>query len=292
MKVLVYGGTGSQAGPVVTHLLAQGHTPHVVTRSEEKAAQLAAVGAAPVLADLADFDRLCAASAETDAVAFLLPVFLDNPDDGQTFGKHAIDAASRTGSKMFVWNASGEIPDEGPDTKLAILEHLRASGLPYLVLEPTTYLENLLGPWTAPSIRQDNVLTYPVLADCRVGWLASDDMGKLVVAALERPELTGRRYPVSGVETPTGPELAAIFSDACGRDIRYRTLAPEEMGAIIDEAFGAGAGDKVAEMYRQEQQDPDPPPKYHDMAPVLKALPVTMSNISDWVKAHKEAFEP
>ena len=292
MKVLVYGGTGSQAGPVVTHLLAQGHTPHVVTRSQQKAAQLEAAGAVPVLADLADFDRLCAASSETDAVAFLLPVFLDSPDNGVTFGRHAIDAAVQAGSQMFVWNASGEIPDQGPDTKLAILEHLQASGLPWLVLEPTTYLENLLGPWTAPSVRAHDVLTYPVLDDCRVGWLASDDMGKLVVAALERPQLTGRRYRVSGVETPTGPELAAIFSDACGRDIRYRTLSPEEMGAVIDESFGAGAGDKVAEMYRQEQQDPDLPPKFHDMKPVLKALPVTMTSISDWVKAHQKEFAP
>ncbi len=192
---------------------------------------------------------------------------------------------------MFVWNASGEIPDEGPDTKLTILEYLQASDLPWVVLEPTTYLENLLGPWTAPSVRDQDVLTYPVLEDCRVGWLASDDMGKLVVAALERPELSGRRFPVSGVEKPTGPELAAIFSEVCGREISYRTLAPEEMGAIIDEAFGAGAGDNVAEMYRQEQQDPDPPPKYHDMQPVLQVLPVTMTQISDWVKTHKKAFE-
>ena len=46
----------------------------------------------------------------------------------------------------------------------------------------------------------------------------------------------------------------------------------------------------VAEMYRQEQNDPDPPRKFHDMTTVLDALPVTMSTISEWVNTHKEAF--
>lgn len=290
--MLAYGGTGSQAGPTVTHLLKRGHTPHVVTRSHDKAAKLQEAGAVPVITDLADFDRLCAASNEVDAVAFLLPAFLENPDDGIRFGRHAIDAASQAGVELFVWNTSGEVSDDdsASNPKLAILRHLQASQLPYVLLEPTTYMENWLGPWTAPSVRENNLLTYPVLADRKMGWIASDDIGALVVAALEHPQLAGSRYRVSGIETPTGPELAAIFTEACGREIRYRTMTPEEMGAVLDEAFGAGAGDKVAEMYRQEQNDPDPPRKYHDMKPVLEALPVTISTISDWVKGHKEAF--
>ncbi len=193
---------------------------------------------------------------------------------------------------MFVWNASGEISDEAGESnaKLEILEHLQESRLPFVVLEPTTYMENWLGPWTAPSIRDNNELTYPVLADRKMGWIASEDVCALVVAALERPELAGNRYPISGLESPTGPELAADFSQALGRDIRYRTMTPEEMGAVLDEAFGPGAGDNVAEMYRREQEDPDPPDKFHDMSLVLEALPVRMSTIKEWVTVHKDAF--
>jgi hypothetical protein len=32
------------------------------------------------------------------------------------------------------------------------------------------------------------------------------------------------------------------------------------------------------------------PAKYHDMTAVLEAFPVKMSTITDWVKAHQEAF--
>ncbi len=292
MKVLVYGATGSQARPTVFHLLNRGHTPHVLTRNPDNAADLKDAGAVIVAADLSDADQLCTASKAVDAVAFLLPAFLDNPDDGVRFGRHAIDAASKSGVKLFVWNASGEISDDDaePNTKLSILQYLRTSGLPYVVLEPTTYMENWLGPWTAPSVRKKDELSYPVLADRKMGWIASDDVGALVVAAIERPDLDGSRFGISGIETPTGAELASIFTKACGKDIRYRTMTPGEMGAVLDQEFGPGAGDGVAEMYRQEQEDPDPPAKYHDMSPVLESLPVRMSTIMDWVKAHKDAF--
>jgi hypothetical protein len=62
------------------------------------------------------------------------------------------------------------------------------------------------------------------------------------------------------------------------------------MGAVLDREFGAGSGDRIAEMYRQEQEDPDPEPKYHDMTPVLEALPVKMTSIHQWVTEHANAF--
>lgn len=293
MRVLVYGGTGSQAGPTVERLLRHGHTPYVLTRNADKAAQIQAAGAVPVVADLADFNRLCSATREVDSVAFLLPAFLDDPADALAFGKNAIDAAVKSGVEKFVWNASGEISDDNSEvnSKFSILLHLQNSGLPFVVFEPTTYMENWLGPWTAPSIRDKGELSYPVLADCKMGWIASDDVCGLVVVALERASVSGKRYRISGIETPTGPELASLFSDALGRCVRYRTMSPEEMGAVLDETFGPGAGDGVAEMYRREQEDSNPPDKFHDMSSILDELPVRMSTIKEWVTVHKDAFD-
>lgn len=277
---------------MVEKLLQRGHTPHVLTRNTANVARLEARGAVAVIGDLADFDGLRVASSEVDSVAFLLPAFLDESADAFTLGRNAIDAAQAAGTDMFVWNASGEISDEAGESnaKLATLEHLRESGLPFVVFEPTTYMENWLGPWTAPSVRHNNELTYPVLADRKMGWIASDDVCALMVAALERPELAGNRYSISGVESPTGPQLAAEFSTALGRDVTYRTMTPEEMGAVLDEAFGPGAGDNVAEMYRREQKDSNPSDKFHDMSSVLEALPVRMSTIREWVTVHKDAL--
>ena len=290
LDVLVYGGTGSQARPTVMHLLKNGHRPHVLTRDARNATGLAEAGATLVVGDMNDSDCLTAASENVDAVAFLLPAFLDAEADGGTMGRNAIDAARKANINMFVWNVSGPLPD-APDPRAAIFAYLQESAVPYVLLEPTTYMENWLGPWTAPSVRQSNVLSYPVLEDRKIGWLASEDAGALVVAAIERPELAGKRYNISGVEAPTGPELAGIFSAALGREISYYAMAPEEMGDVIDAAFGPGSGDRIAEMYRREQTDPNPEAKYHDMAPVLRALPVTMTSIHQWVTQNSAAFD-
>ena len=291
LQVLVYGGTGSQARPTVTHLLERGHRPRVLTRDPRNAIELESAGADVIIGDMSDPESLRTASEGADAVAFLLPAFLDASADGETCGRNAIDAAREVNVSMFAWNVSGPLPDEASgDPRPAIFHYLQESKLPYLLLEPTTYMENWLGPWTAPSVCREDKLTYPVLADRKIGWIASDDIGALAAAAVERPELAGKRYNVSGVEAPTGPELAAIFSDALGRNIGYCAMTPEEMGSVLDEAFGPGSGDRIAEMYRREQQDPNPEPKYHDMTSVLRALPVSMTSIHQWVTRHADAF--
>jgi len=88
----------------------------------------------------------------------------------------------------------------------------------------------------------------------------------------------------------TGPELAQIFSQVLQRDLTYYQMSPEEMGAVIDGMFGPGAGQGVAEAYRKEQNDPNPPPSYHDMSVVLDKLPVPMTSIRDWLARHASAF--
>ena len=123
-----------------------------------------------------------------------------------------------------------------------------------------------------------------------MGWIVSRDLCALVSAALERPQLAGRLFRVSGVEAVTGPELAATFAEVLGRPLSYRTLTPAEMKASLEAAFGPGSGDEVAEEYALDQADPDPPLKYYDMQPVLRELPVTMTSLREWIHEHREVF--
>jgi uncharacterized protein YbjT (DUF2867 family) len=295
LNVLVFGGTGSQARPTVRHLLARGHQPYVLTRNPDKAADLVAAGAKVAVGELNDAESLRRASQGMDAVALLIPAFLDRPQEAGIYGSYAVEAAKAAGVELIVWNTSGPMPEQRTgnpmnDSRLDLLDQLRASGIGTIVIEPTTYMENWLGPWTAAPLMRDDRLAYPVLADRKMGWIASDDVGALVVTALERPELSGQQFKVSGVEAVTGPELAALFSQALGRTISYYAMSPEEMGAVIDELFGPGAGDAVAESYRKDQQSATPTPGYHDMLPVLARLPVRMTTITEWVSAHAQAF--
>jgi uncharacterized protein YbjT (DUF2867 family) len=294
LKVLVYGATGSQAAPVVHHLLQRGHQPFVVTRNPDKAAALARAGATIVVADLADRERLVAISQGMDAVSLLIPFFV-NPADAPAFGRNAIDAAQAAGVKLLVWNTSGPLPaartgNPAIDVRIDTLAHLRASGVPYIVIQPTAYAENLLGPWTAPFVAREDRVAYPNRPEVRVGWIASDDVGALMVAALERPTLAGQVFAVSGLENASGPDLAAAFSAALGRSISYSAMQPREFGAILDSLFGPGAGVAAAAEYQRAWDTGESPVMHVEMEPVLAVLPVRMHTLQAWVEKHAAAF--
>ena len=60
MKVFIAGGTGAIGRPLITELLAQGHTVAALTRSEEKARALAERGVEPAIGDVFDTDAVTA----------------------------------------------------------------------------------------------------------------------------------------------------------------------------------------------------------------------------------------
>ena len=295
LNVLVYGATGSQQGPVVPLLLAAGHQPYALTHSPDKVEALQRAGARVVVADMANADQLRQASAGMDAVALLVPFFLANPADGVTYAKNAIDAARQAGVKLIVWNTSGfllpeRIGNPAMDSRLDVAEYLQRSGIPYITLQPSVYAENLLGPWTAPFVANHDQVAYPTPAEMPVGWIATQDVAAVVVAALERPVLARKSFLVSGRENLTGPELAAQFSAGLGRPIAYHALPPTEFGAILDHAFGPGAGAGAAAAYQHFHDTKQYPPMHTDMDPVLQQLPVRLTPIAEWVKQFATAF--
>ncbi|CCH51487.1 NmrA-like family domain-containing protein 1 [Fibrisoma limi BUZ 3] len=295
LKVLVYGATGSQAGAIPTRLLERSHQPYVLTRSAHKAAHHAQAGATVVEGDMADANRLRELSEGMDAVSLLIPFFA-NPAEVINYGRQAIDAAKAAGVNLLAWNTSGFIlpvrtGNPSIDVRIDILDYLQRSGLPYIVLQPSVYLENLLGPWTAPFVANENRVAYPAPSDMPISWIASDDVSALVVAALERPELAGANWPISGLENPDGPALARAFSEGLGRSVDYYAMPPRDFGGILDQLFGPGAGAAAASEYQRMWDFPDQRPNFQvDMQPVLDKLPVRMTSISEWVAQHKAVF--
>lgn len=295
MRVLVYGATGSQGGPVVPRLLARGHTPVVVTRSLEKAEPMRVLGAELALADMSDAASLSVASVGADAVALMVPAFIPNPIEAPQYFHNALAAAKDAGAKLVVYNTSGpvilqRIGNPIYDTRLDLIAALRQSGVPSIIIQPTAYMENLLGPWTRPGIVERDELAYPVPEHIPIGWIATDDVAAFVAAALERPDLAGEHLIVSGEENLTGPELAERFTRGLRRSIRYREMPLEEFGAVLDATFGPGAGAGGIAGYEFQRRHADLIPMWTDMASVLAKLPVRLTSAETWAGQHALAF--
>lgn len=293
-QVLVYGATGSQGGPVAAQLLAAGHEVRVLTRHPERAEALQRAGAEVVVGEMGDAESLRRASRGVDAVSLLVPFFTEAPSDGEVFGRNAVDAARDAGVKLLVWNASGQIPPErvgnpGFDLRLDVLEHLQRSGVPYVVLQPTAYMENFLGPWTLAELAEHDTFAYPTPAEVEMQWIATADVAASVVAAVARPEVANLSLEVAGPERLSGDGVAARFSRALGRPIRFRAMSPEEFGEKLDAVF-PGMGGAAAQGYKVAYDHPERFSSHVDVGAAQAALPVSLTPLETWVRQHEAMF--
>lgn len=296
MKVLVYGAGGSQQFPVIKALTDRGAKVLATTNQPEKIDLLTKAGAETVLANMFDKERLVEITKGIDAISFLVPFFLANPLDGYEYAKNAIDAAVKNNVKLLVWNTSGyilpiKIGNPAMDVRIDIADYLKNSGIPNIIIQPSVYAENLLGPWTAPFVKNDDTVTYPTPEDMPIGWIATKDVAQFVAQAIYSPHLAGQSFQISGVENLTGRQLANKFSIALNKPVQYRQMPPREFGKILDGLFGEGAGKGAETMYQEITDTKQYPIMHsHSLSEVLEKLPVKLTSIEEWVSQNIESF--
>lgn len=251
--VLVYGGTGTQGAPVVAQLLAAGRRVRVVTRDPSRAQHWAQKGAEVVAADLGDPESLAVANTGVARVVLQLPLQYDF-DLHEAYGRNAIDAARAGGVELVVFNTSAHVM---PGTDLHIyrarqevIDYLTASGLASIVLRPTFFLENFLGPWMKPAIVDQGVLAFPLPEDFPMSWVSADDLAAYAVSAVDRPDLAGQQLDVGGPEALTGNQLAQGFSEVLGRPVRYLAISPDDYQRNITPLFGETVAFEVTQQVR------------------------------------------
>ncbi|MGL5819734.1 MAG: NmrA family NAD(P)-binding protein [Phycicoccus sp.] len=224
--VLVIGGTGRQGGAAVRHLRHDGRPVRVLTRNPggPAAARLAGLGAHVVGGDLDDPGSLRAA---LDGVAAVFSV----QDYWQPGVGHAgevrqgcalVDAAVRAGVTLFVQSSmAGHGASDVPHfaSKAAVVQHLRASGLPHVVLGLVVFMENLVVP-------RDGRLMLPTLAGglgrrTPLELVSTDDVGAAVARVVADPgPYLGRRVDLVG-DMLTVPAMRAVY-----RRVLRRPLLP------------------------------------------------------------------
>jgi uncharacterized protein YbjT (DUF2867 family) len=257
-----------------------------------KAAALAALGAEVVRGDLHDPSSLQRASQGIERV-FLMYPFSAGGNPFEVLG-NALQAARDAKVEHLVFNTSGHPPAQATgipmlDGRIALEQLVQNSGVPTVLLRPGVYMENFLGPWCLPSIQNTNTVTYPHRDAMQVSWIASEDLGSLVVAALERPELAGQAFTIGGPQALTGQAVAEAFSAGLGRDIKYNAISPEAFGATMAQIMGPEAGEGIRQGYAYSNAQPDDAMAV-DMKPVLDVLPVTLTSLTTWVKKHQKLF--
>jgi len=296
MKILVFGATGSQQFHVIAESKKKGAEVFAATSTEKSFEKLKQAGAVPVLGDMSDAARMLEITKGMDAIAFMIPASLPNPFDGLEFSKNVIDAAKENGVKKIVWNTSAWLDDQKTgiptdDLKLDIKDYLTESGVDYVIIQPTLYMENMQGGFCAPFVAREKKLSYPTPQAMPVGWIASRDVSALVVEAIYNSNLKADSLKVSGLENLKGNELAEQFSKGVGEQIVYYTLPAPELEKILASFVGEAGAAAVASYYQGLQNASEYPSKFNPgMNDILEKLPIEMTSVEAWSRENKGFF--
>jgi uncharacterized protein YbjT (DUF2867 family) len=229
MAILVTGSTGTIGSQILTHLQGRNVEVRALTRSPEKA-QIPS-GMTPVRGDLADVDSVRSALEGVSTLFLLAP----NAADELTQVMLALEVAREAGVKGIVYlsvfkgEAYADVPHfAGKHTAERMIDAL---DLPATILRPAYFMQNDLGQ--KEPLLNSGAYGAPIgskgisMVDIRdIGEVAAIELARRELA---RPPLGRETCALVGPDPLTGNAIAAIWSEALGRTIRY---GGDDLGAM------------------------------------------------------------
>jgi uncharacterized protein YbjT (DUF2867 family) len=238
--VAVIGATGRQGLAQTRQLIASGYKVRALTR--QGATSL--VGNHPDVSlgqiDLYDESSYLQAFQGVDAVFYTHPLQA-GVSRVEMIPQVAL-AAKEAGVRRFVWNTSMWIPDRPGDAfvyaeNTAAVNALFRTGIGATVFGSVLFMDNLLTDWARPFITKERRFVYPHASTLAANWISLDDVGKIMVASLDRDDFEGSWLNIGGPERLLPPQVAQILSQVFGHEIRYDPCSPEEFGHLLVQAM-------------------------------------------------------
>ncbi|MDX3638524.1 SDR family oxidoreductase [Streptomyces sp. MB09-02B] len=219
---VVTGSTGRLGGRVARRLAERGVPQKLLVRNPERAPRLSA--AVAVRGAYADRDAVREALAGTRT---LFMVSASESADRLTQHKAFVDAAAEAGVRHLVYVS---FYGAAPDATFTLArdhfhteQHIRASGLAYTFLRDNFYAE-----FVPDLVGEDGVIRGPA-GSGRAAFVAQDDIADAAAAVLSRPDdHVGLTYDMTGPESLSLDDAAAILSEQLGRAVTYRQETVEE----------------------------------------------------------------
>ncbi|MHC4249304.1 MAG: NmrA/HSCARG family protein [Planctomycetota bacterium] len=234
IKALVIGATGKQGGAVARMLLERGHKVRAFTRREDSADAegLRRLGAEVVHGDLDDRMSIERAATGCDAIFAMCTPYEGGPEAETRQGINCADAAKNVKCRHLVYssvaNADKRTGIPFFDSKYRIERYIRNLGVPYTIVAPAYFMENVFSPMVRPELEQGR-LSLPLPGDLGLQQVSLRDLARFVALVLEeRERFLGLRIDIASQEL-TGFEEARILSRLSGRTIEYNRTPIDEL---------------------------------------------------------------
>jgi uncharacterized protein YbjT (DUF2867 family) len=222
--LLITGANGSTGRAVLKALKLRGVQVRAMATHQASAAALREAGAdETALARFDDASALAAAMRGVDTVFHVPPRMKpEEVDNGLAVVAAARAAGVRRVALHSVVNSQVQAIRFHVHKRF-VEEAAITSGLPWLIFQPTNYMQNVAWQWTR--LAGQGELLFPYSARVPISWLDLDDYAEGVARALTEPGFDYGTYEmVSTAEPLTREALAAIWSRVLGREVRATTM--------------------------------------------------------------------
>lgn len=290
--VSVVGASGRQGLAQIRQLRAAGHSVRAISRQPERFQGEAHAGVEVRAADLFDEATLAPAFEGSDAIFFNHPVSarFERPRIVAAIGR----AGQAVGVKRVVWNTASWIPDRAGDPftyrgNTEGLNTLFRTGVPATVFGSVLFMDNLLTDFARPFIVHESRFHYPHKETLRANWISLDDVAKIMIASLDRPDFEGSWMNIGGPERLGPRDVAAILSEALRREIRYDPCTPQAFGRTLARALGGYIPEEertrfaegIAAFYEYNNESPTRPFEV-DLDYQQSRMPMRLETLGEW----------
>ena len=253
--IVIAGASGNIGSRLADMLLRDEQKIRVISRTEEKVAQLKNRGAETAIGNFLDVDFCKNAFAGCDQ-AFL--VVQGNPNNGRhteeeiQMGRNFAQALKSAGVSHTVFSSSlGADTNTGTpiiDCKAEIENSLKQSGVPTTVLRPGNFFENMFAFLETISA---GFFTHPLDGSVKMPTVSVSDIALIAKKAFERGPRGFEIYNMLGAADYSMRDIATAISNQLNRMIKYMRISDDQFIEVFT-GFGISQQfcDDILTMFR------------------------------------------
>jgi NAD(P)H dehydrogenase (quinone) len=225
--ILVTGAAGKTGKAVIGALVSKGEQVRALVHRQEQVDTVLLSGVKhAVVGDMQSPNVLIEATSGVSSVYHICSNM--NQNEVQ-IGRAIIAAAKSAKVTHFVFHSvlhpqAETMPHHW--NKLRVEEALFESHLSYTIMQPASYMQNILANWR--EIVERGVYSIPYSVDARMSMVDLDDVAEAAANVLTEQGHAGATYELAGPEALTQTETVSILTMRLGSEVRAERLGIEE----------------------------------------------------------------
>ena len=206
----------------------------------------------PFIGDLLNIAHLEQAMAGMQKVYHICPNVHEHEVE---IGQKVIEAARGAGIEQFVYHSvlhpqAEAMPHHG--NKLRVEEMLFESGLPFTILQPTAYMQNIEAQWQM--IVETSFYTIPYPTQTQISLVDLADVATVAANVLTEKGHSGAIYELVGTKPLSQNELAKTMSHILGHAIVAQEIKIDVWRDRVQTAVSPYALETLTSMFRYYAQ--------------------------------------